>query len=162
MDQRTQWNIYFIFQISPVCHRMCIPLFLHHLFFYHSKDLFSLSSPLVCSGGCKIMFWWNFPVSNLPPVSVPSGPPLSIFFLSASSVTPLSGVEPLLPACLLYEPIHESPHMCEWYLDGQNKHALILESWSLLHVRPCTEISPDQHGCRNAKNSLRFHQWLDN
>lgn len=90
----------FIFQTSPVWHRMCVPLFLHHLFFYHTKDLFSLLSPLVCSGHCKTMFWWNFSVSNFPPVPVPS------VLLSASPVIPLSGGEPLLPACLMNKPIH--------------------------------------------------------
>lgn len=154
MDQRIQWKIYFILQIPPVCHRTCIPLFLHHLLFHHTKDLFSLLSPFVCAGGCKIMFWWNFPVSNFPPVSVPSGPPLSIpcySFVRCGNTSP----------CLPHVRAHPSPHMCEWCSDGQSEYALILELWPLLHVRPYTEISPDQRGCRNAKSSSRLLQWLD-
>lgn len=69
MGQRTQLNTYFILQISPFCHRTCIPLFLHHLVFYCTGALYSLLGSLVCSGGCKIKFWQNFPVSNSPPVS---------------------------------------------------------------------------------------------
>lgn len=90
------------------------------------------------------MFWWNFPISSFPPVSVPSGPPLSIpcySFVRCGTTSP----------CLPHIRAHPSPHMCEWCSDGQSEYASILELWSLLHVRPYTEISPDQRGCRNAK-----------
>lgn len=152
MDQRTQWNIYFIFQISPICHRMCIPLFLHPLVFYCPVTLLSLLGCLVCSGGCKITFWQKFPVSNFCPAS--PGPPLSAphYPFVRCGTTP-----PHLP----HRWAHPSAHMCKWCLDGQNEHALVLELWSLLHVRPYSEIMPDQHGCWNAKGSSRFLQWLD-
>lgn len=102
--------LYFIFQISPVRHRTCIPLCLHYLFFYHTVALFSFLCSSVCSDGCKTMFWQNILVSNFPPIS--PGPPLSTLcyhFVRCGTI----------PRCLPHIRAHPSVHMCEWHLGGK-------------------------------------------